>query len=119
MDAQNHYNEIENLIKELGAGRRQYEKFQNIHIGQVDGQIEVSGYLSYDDGYRNIKEIPKVIAKYKLDEIKEKFELLLVQYDKLRTFMSNYPIDYYLVFDYGGGGAAVCAYVNGIYKEFI
>jgi hypothetical protein len=137
MDAQNHYNEIENLIKELSAGRRQYGKFQGLHISQVDGQVEVSGYLLAHNYYRyynattlednripescynRIEEIPSSIAKVKLDEIKAKFELLLVQYDKLRTFMSNYSINYYLLFSYGKETFVVCMYKDGVYKEFV
>jgi len=133
IDQEKYDEEIDSLISTYLAGKRVYQKIDKLWIGITNGRISVSGYLLSINYYKSfstmkgkqtsvyttIEEIPRYVAKSEIDEIIILFNSLLSKSEKLKVFIFGYPIDYYLLFDYGKEAYLVCSYEDGIYKEYV
>jgi len=133
IDQEKYDEEIDSLISTYFADKRVYQKIGNIWIGITDGRISVSGYLLSNNYYKScnsmegkqtsvygtIEEIPKSVAKTNLNETIIYFNSLLSKHERLKIFMFNYPVDYYLLFDYGKEAYVVCSYEDGVYNEYV
>jgi hypothetical protein len=110
-------NSIKELIETLKIDKRG-QKFQGFNVFRIEGSIQIDIYLSYEDGYKNIKEIPRKIAKEKLDKMMSDFGQIRSDNKELDIILSNFSVEYGLIFDYGNGGVAVCVFKNGSYNYY-
>ncbi|MDR3628166.1 MAG: hypothetical protein P4L45_15085 [Ignavibacteriaceae bacterium] len=80
-----------------------------------DGKIFVNSYLQDI----NIDKIEKSFAKEKLEEMTNEFNGLVTKSPRFQEFLSDFDLNYYLLYDTGLAGINICAVINGEFQFFL